>query len=97
MEKLDYMSWRSQFESVLELHDLMFTVRDPPPSENLTDGTPNPIFPKWRKVDKLVTTWIKFTVAGSVQSMIASCKTSKESWDVWKNFYLHFAQYLFGI
>lgn len=78
MEKLDYTYWRSQFETVLELYELTQIVKEKALLPTVED---NFEFEEWRRANRLVMTWIKFTVATSVQQMIVSCKTAKEAWD----------------
>lgn len=46
MEKLDYTNWKSQFESVLDLHELSHVVIDPPQEEKFPDGSENPTYLK---------------------------------------------------
>lgn len=76
MEKLDYTYWRPQFETVLELHELTQVVKEDAP---LLAAEDNLDYEEWRR--PTCQTWIKFTVATSVQQMIVSCKTAKEAWD----------------
>ncbi|KAI5325025.1 hypothetical protein L3X38_034098 [Prunus dulcis] len=47
MDKNNFLSWRSQFMDVLELHDLEDVITyETRPQKKLTDGTPNPAYSK---------------------------------------------------
>ena len=78
MDRNTYLCWKSQFEDILELHDLKDVVSADrtPPSSKLPDGTPNPEYSK----DKLVLSWIKATSSSSIQTLLISCSTAYEAW-----------------
>lgn len=86
MDKLDFTCWKSQFETVLDLHDLTQVVTDDPPTMASSEEDGNQEYEEWRRVDRLVMTWIKFTVSTAVQQMIVSCKTAKEAWNRMEKF-----------
>lgn len=65
----------------MDVHKLSHVILDAPQEEKLVDGSENPKYNKWRRSDKLVLIWIKFTVATSVQNMITYYKTTKKTWE----------------
>ncbi|CAL9012826.1 unnamed protein product, partial [Prunus brigantina] len=76
MDKNNYLSWRSQFMDVLELHDLedLITYDTRPPKKH-ADGTPNPAYSK----DKLVLSWIKATASSTIKTLLIPCIMSQEA------------------
>ncbi|CAB4301195.1 unnamed protein product [Prunus armeniaca] len=55
MDRNNFLSWRSQFLDVLEIHDLEDVVKNENrPAKGLKDGSINPTYAK----DKLVLRWI---------------------------------------
>jgi hypothetical protein len=78
MDRSTYLCWKSQFEDILELHNLkdVVSVGHTPPPSKLSDGTPNPDYSK----DKLVLSWIKATASPSIQTLLISCSTACEAW-----------------
>ncbi|BFG37474.1 hypothetical protein CerSpe_237480 [Prunus speciosa] len=79
MDKNNYLSWRSQFMDVLELHDLEDVIAyDTRPPKKHADGTPNPAYSK----DKLVLSWIKATASSTIKTLLIPCTTGHEAWDL---------------
>ncbi|KAF7120579.1 hypothetical protein RHSIM_Rhsim13G0196200 [Rhododendron simsii] len=78
MDRNNYLCWRSQFEDILDLHDLKDVVssQTTAPLKRLEDGSVNPAFSK----DKLILSWIKATSSPSIQTLILSCSTAYEAW-----------------
>lgn len=78
MDRSPYLSWKSQFEDILELHALkdVVSMDHTPPSSKLLDGAPNPKYSK----DNLVLSWIKATSSPSIQTLLISCSTACEAW-----------------
>ena len=85
MTRDTYLCWRSQFEDILEIHDLKSYISPSSassPEPKLADGSDNPDYSMWKKTDKLVLSWIKATVSSSVQTLILSCSTALEAWQL---------------
>ncbi|KAH0990885.1 hypothetical protein GBA52_002368 [Prunus armeniaca] len=58
MDRNNYLCWKSQFQDILEIHDLEEVVKsDARTDKKLADGSINPAYSK----DKLVLSWIKST------------------------------------
>ncbi|CAL9001946.1 unnamed protein product, partial [Prunus brigantina] len=76
MDKNNYLSWRSQFMDVLELHDLEDVITyETRPQKKLIDGTPNPVYSK----DKLVLSWIKATTSSTIKTLLIPCTTTHKA------------------
>lgn len=79
MDKNNYLSWRSQFMDVLELHALEDVITyETRPQKKLTDGTPNSVYSK----DKLVLSWIKATTSSTIKTLLIPCTTAHKAWDL---------------
>ncbi|KAM1723462.1 uncharacterized protein LOC126606888 [Malus sylvestris] len=77
MDHTNFLSWKSQLEDVLELHDLGIIVKlEDKPAKNLSDGSLNPLYAK----DKLVLSWIKATASPSIKTLLIPCSTAFEAW-----------------
>lgn len=64
MERNTYLSWKSQFEDMLDIHNLKNWVSSQSqPDIKLSDGKINLAYTVWRKIDKIV---LKATVTPSV-------------------------------
>ena len=68
MDKPTFLCWRSQFLDVLTIHDSSS-------SSSLEHHL-------WLKTDRLVLSWIKATVASIIQTIILSCTTARDAWDL---------------
>lgn len=79
MDRTNFLSWKSQFEDVLKLHDLGIIVKlEDKPAKNLSDGSLNPLYAK----GKLVLSWIKATTSPSIKDsshFMFDCLRSLES------------------
>ncbi|CAL2279422.1 unnamed protein product [Prunus armeniaca] len=77
MDRNNFLSWRSQFLDVLEIHDLEDVVKNENrPAKRLEDGSINPTYAK----DKLVLSWIKATASPSIKTLLISCTSAYEAW-----------------
>lgn len=78
MDRHNFLCWRSQFEDILDLHDLkdVVSIQTTTPPKKLEDGSLNPSYSK----DKLVLSWIKATTSPSIQTLLLSCSTAYEAW-----------------
>ncbi|CAL9010557.1 unnamed protein product [Prunus brigantina] len=77
MDRTNYLSWKSQFEDVLEMHGLAAVVKnstDPPKVQE--DGSVHPELAK----DKLVLSWIKATSSSSIKTLLIPCTTAHQAW-----------------
>ncbi|XP_021826102.1 uncharacterized protein LOC110766987 [Prunus avium] len=77
MDRTNYLSWKSQFEDVLEMHGLAAVVKtntDPPKVQE--DGSMHPELAK----DKLVMSWIKVTSSPSIKTLLIPCTTAHQVW-----------------
>ncbi|XP_068318476.1 uncharacterized protein [Pyrus communis] len=79
MDCNNYLSWRSQFQDVLEIHGLEDTVVcNSQPSKRLDDSSVNPTYSQ----DKLVLSWIKATCSSSIKPILLSCTTAYAAWSL---------------
>lgn len=77
MDRNNYLSWKSQFEDVLEIHGLDEVVKDEAqPEKKLTDGSMNPAYSR----NKLVLSWIQATSSSSIKTLLIPCATAYEAW-----------------
>ncbi|KAH7851416.1 hypothetical protein Vadar_011329 [Vaccinium darrowii] len=78
MDRHNFFCWRSQFEDILDLHDLkdVVSIKSTTPPKKLEDGSLNPTYSK----GKLVLSWIKPTTSPSIQKLLLSCSTTYEAW-----------------
>ncbi|KAJ6353104.1 hypothetical protein OIU76_002171 [Salix suchowensis] len=77
MDHTNYLSWKSQFEDILEMHGLTAVVKnntEPPKLQE--DGSVHPEFAK----DKLVLSWIKATSSSSIKTLLIPCTTAHQAW-----------------
>ncbi|CAL8169216.1 unnamed protein product [Prunus armeniaca] len=77
MDRTNYLSWKSQFEDVLEMHGLAAVVKnntDPPKVQE--DGSVHPELAK----EKLVLSWIKATSSSSIKTLLIPCTTAHQAW-----------------
>ncbi|CAB4283060.1 unnamed protein product [Prunus armeniaca] len=81
MDRHNYLSWKSQFEDVLEIHGLDKVVKDEArPEKKLTDGSMNPAYSR----NKLVLSWIKATSSSSIKTLLIPCATAYEAWTLFE-------------
>ncbi|KAI5350725.1 hypothetical protein L3X38_003616 [Prunus dulcis] len=77
MDRNNFLSWRSQFFDVLEIHDLEDVVKNENcPAKRLEDGSINPTYAK----DKLVLSWIKATASPSIKTLLISFTSAYKAW-----------------
>ncbi|XP_016647148.1 PREDICTED: glutamate receptor 2.8-like [Prunus mume] len=79
MDRTNYLSWKSQFEDVLEMHGLAEVIKkttDPPKVQE--DGSVHPEFAR----DKLVLSWIKATSSSSIKILLIPCTTAYQAWNL---------------
>ncbi|XP_050120308.1 uncharacterized protein LOC126597552 [Malus sylvestris] len=77
MDRNNYLSWRSQFQDILEIHGMedVVTINSKPPKK-LDDGSVNPHYSR----DKLVLSWIKATCISSIQTILIPCTYAYNAW-----------------
>lgn len=76
MDRTNYLSWKSQFEDILEMHGLTAVINnntEPPKMQE--DGSVHPEFAK----DKLVLSWIKATSSSSIKTLLIPCTTANQA------------------
>jgi len=76
MDRTSYLSWKSQFEDILEMHDLTTVIKnntEPPKVQE--DGSVHPELAK----DKLVLSWIKATSFSSIKTFLIPCTTAHQA------------------
>ncbi|XP_016647117.1 PREDICTED: uncharacterized protein LOC103322784 [Prunus mume] len=79
MDRNNYLCWKSQFQDILEIHDLEEVVKsDARPDKKLADGSINPAYSK----DKLVLSWIKATSSPQIKTLLIPCTTASEAWSL---------------
>ncbi|CAB4267257.1 unnamed protein product [Prunus armeniaca] len=77
MDHTNYLSWKSQFEDVLEMHGLATVVKNSTnPPKVQEDGSVHPELAK----DKLVLSWIKATSSSSIKTLLIPCTTAHQAW-----------------
>ncbi|CAB4272519.1 unnamed protein product [Prunus armeniaca] len=77
MDRTNYLSWKSQFEDVLEMHGLAAVVKNSTnPPKVQEDGSVHPELAK----DKLVLSWIKVTSSSSIKTLLIPCTTAHQAW-----------------
>ncbi|CAB4293240.1 unnamed protein product [Prunus armeniaca] len=77
MDCNNFLCWKSQFEDVLELHDLEDVIKtETHPQKKLPDASLNLAYSK----DKLVLSWIKATASPSIKTLLIPCSTAYEAW-----------------
>ncbi|XP_070679349.1 uncharacterized protein [Malus domestica] len=79
MDRNNYLSWRSQFSDIPEIHGLedVVTTNTKPPKK-LADGYLNPNYSR----DKLVLSWIKSTCSPSIRSILLPCTYAFDAWSL---------------
>ncbi|KAM2241945.1 hypothetical protein COP1_008862 [Malus domestica] len=79
MDRNNYLSWRSQFFDILEIHGLedVVTTNTKPPKK-LDDGSLNPNYSE----DKLVLSWIKSTCSPYIRSVLLPCAYAFDAWSL---------------
>lgn len=84
MDKPTYLCWRSQFLDILTIHDLLYVISPnfTPPSPPDSSSSPSSEHILWLKTDRSVLSWIKAMVAFPIQTIIISCTTTREAWDL---------------
>ncbi|GJW42941.1 hypothetical protein Tco_0071740 [Tanacetum coccineum] len=85
LDKLDldnwnYGSWEYFFEQLCESYDVATYLRSP--TTDLGTSSSTPLTPEETKVDKIVLSWLLFTLFNSLRArlVVAHPKTSKEAW-----------------
>jgi len=82
----DYLTWRTQFTSLLLSHELMGFVDGsiPHPSPLLGDASgnhqPNPLYRSWIKIDQSVRSWLFATLSRDVLLDVHLFPTSRDIW-----------------
>jgi hypothetical protein len=77
MDRTNYLSWKSQFEDILEMHNLTAVVKNnTDPLKVQEDGSMHPELAK----DKLVLSWIKTTSSSSIKTLLIPCTTAHQAW-----------------
>ncbi|KAL3375817.1 hypothetical protein AABB24_002671 [Solanum stoloniferum] len=82
----DYLTWRTQFTSLLLSHELMGFVDGsiPHPSPLLGDASgnhqPNPLYRSWIKIDQSVRSWLFATLSRDVLLDVHLLLTSRDIW-----------------
>ncbi|KAF3671634.1 hypothetical protein FXO37_07936 [Capsicum annuum] len=82
----DYLTWCTQFTSLLISHELMGFVDGsiPPPSPLLSDVSrnpqPNPLYRSWIKIDQSVRSWLFATLSRDVLLDVHLLPTSRDIW-----------------
>ncbi|KAF9670097.1 hypothetical protein SADUNF_Sadunf13G0033200 [Salix dunnii] len=77
MDRTNYLSWKSQFEDILEMHGLAAIVKNnTDPLKLQQDGSVHPELAK----DKLVLSWIKATSSSSIKTLLIPCTTAHQAW-----------------
>ncbi|CAB4278619.1 unnamed protein product [Prunus armeniaca] len=77
MDRTNYLSWKSQFEDVLEMHGLAEVIKkttDPPKVQDLARDK--------LVRDKLVLSWIKATSSPSIKTLLIPCTTAHQAWNL---------------
>ncbi|KAM1547711.1 hypothetical protein ACFX1Z_008993 [Malus domestica] len=79
MNRNNYLSWRSQFFDILEIHGLedVVTTNTKPPKK-LDDGSLNPNYSE----DKLVLSWIKSTCSPYIRYVLLPCAYAFDAWSL---------------
>ncbi|VVA38418.1 PREDICTED: UBN2_3 domain-containing [Prunus dulcis] len=78
MDLNNYLCWKSQFQDILEIHDLKEVVKsDARPDKKLADGSINRA-----SKDKLVLSWIKATSSPQIKTLLIPCTTASEAWSL---------------
>jgi hypothetical protein len=77
MDRTNYLSWKSQFKDILEMHGLTTVVKN---------NTEPPKVQEDRYIhlelakDKLVLSWIKATSSSSIKTLLIPCTTAHQAW-----------------
>jgi hypothetical protein len=77
MDRTNYLSWKSHFEDILEMHGFTAVIKnntEPPKVQE--DGSVHPELAK----DKLVLSWIKTTSSSSIKTLLIPYTTAHQAW-----------------
>ncbi|KAJ6379590.1 hypothetical protein OIU76_016264 [Salix suchowensis] len=77
IDRTNYLSWRSQFEDILEIHGLTAVIKNnTKPPKLQEDGFVHPELAR----DKLVLSWMKETSSSSIKTLLIPCTTANQAW-----------------
>ncbi|KAM2216240.1 hypothetical protein TB1_022326 [Malus domestica] len=82
MDRNNYLSWRSQFQDILEIHGMedVVTINSKPLKKH-NDGFVNPHYSR----DKLIFSWIKATYISSIRTILIPCTYAYDVWTLLEN------------
>ncbi|KAK6156491.1 hypothetical protein DH2020_010739 [Rehmannia glutinosa] len=81
LDNTNYHVWRIQIQTVLEAHDLLVWVDGTilPPAQ-CVDGSPNPAYSKWLKVDRYLRSCLIASISPPVLSHVSHLPSASEIW-----------------
>ena len=84
----NYLTWSYLFRPVVDIYDLNDHISSPPHFLPDDDDDSNPKYPFWRKVDRLILSWINATVKHEVLPLLYYSKSAFEAWTALSNHFL---------
>ncbi|KAH0698710.1 hypothetical protein KY284_012925 [Solanum tuberosum] len=94
----DYLTWRTQFQSLLLSHELLGFVDNsiPPPNPFVHDASgiqqPNPLYRSWLRIDQSVRSWLFATLSREVLMDVHLLPTSCDIWNSLQRRYMDASQ-----
>ncbi|KAK4413588.1 hypothetical protein Salat_2771500 [Sesamum alatum] len=94
LDQTNYMKWNHLVLPVLEIYDLQDHIdgssKSPSPTSHDSNNKeiPTPKFLKWRRIDRLILTWLNATIHLDLLPLLFKCTSAHEAWTTLKSHFL---------